>query len=382
MADGGERRLGIAPRRVERQSDESSECMHGSPIRDAAMTAGASTPAADGETIAHGGDIEAERLRFPQAPEPWIDLSTGINPYAYPFDPPTAETWQKLPQASADAAARLAAARRYGTADAEAIVAAPGSQALIQIVPRLIDAVDVAVIGPTYAEHVAAWARCGHRVRTVRSLADIGDARAVVVVNPDNPTGRIVAADELCRVAGRLAQRRGLLVVDEAFADFSAPGVSIVPRLPPATVVLRSFGKAYGLAGLRLGFAVAHAEHAKRLRRELGPWAVSGPALDIGAAALRNAQWIEEMRAELAQDCRRIDALLAAHGFSAVGGTELFRLVAHPRAGDIADALAGDGIHVRRFAENASWLRFGLPGSPSAWQRLEASMQRATASPG
>ena len=341
------------------------------------MTAGASTPAADGEAIVHGGDIDAVRRMFPQAPEPWIDLSTGINPYAYPFDLPSAEAWQRLPQTSADAAARLAAAQRYGAADPVTIVAAPGSQALIQIVPRLIEATDVAVIGPTYAEHAAAWGRWGHRVRTVRSLADIGDTRAVVVVNPDNPTGRIVAPDELSRLADGLAQRRGLLVVDEAFADFAAADVSIVPRLPPATVVLRSFGKAYGLAGARLGFAVAHAELAKRLRLELGPWAVSGPALDIGAAALRDTQWIEAMRERLTQDCRRIDVLLATHGLAAVGGTHLFRLVAHARAGDIADALAGDGIHVRRFIEQPNWLRFGLAGSPAAWERLEASLQRA-----
>ena len=286
------------------------------------MTAGASTPAADGEAIVHGGDIDAVRRRFPQAPEPWIDLSTGINPYAYPFALPSAEAWQRLPQASADAGVRLAAAQRYGAADPESIVAAPGSQALIQIVPRLIETVDVAVIGPTYAEHAAAWARCGHRVRTVSSLADIGDARAVVVVNPDNPTGRVIAADDLANLAVSLAQRGGLLVVDEAFADFAAAGVSIVPRLPPATVVLRSFGKAYGLAGVRLGFAVAQAEQAKRLRLELGPWAVSGPALAIGAQALRDTPWIEATRERLTQDCGRIDALLAAHGFAAAGGTE------------------------------------------------------------
>lgn len=343
------------------------------------MTAGASTPAAGSETIVHGGDVDAARRRFPQAPEPWIDLSTGINPYACPFELPSAELWQRLPQASAEAAVRLAAAERYG-ADAETLVAAPGSQALIQIVPRLIGAADVAVVGPTYAEHAAAWARCGHRVRTVGSLADAGEARAVVIVNPDNPTGRIVAADDLQRVADRLARRGGLLIVDEAFADFAAPGVSIVPRLPPATVVLRSFGKAYGLAGVRLGFAVAPAEHAEHLRLELGPWAVSGPALAIGAAALRDTQWLAETRARLRQDGQRLDALLAAHGFAAIGGTELFRLLAHPHAAAIADALAVDGIHVRRFIENAGWLRFGLPGSSAAWQRIEASLQRASAS--
>ncbi len=153
------------------------------------------------ETIVHGGDLDAARARYPSAPEPWIDLSTGINPHAYPFAPPANEAWQRLPQASGRAGLRQAAARRYGAADAGMLVAAPGSQALIQIVPRLIEDADVAVLGPTYAEHAAAWTRCGHRVREVAALTDVGEARVVVVVNPNNPTGRIVDAGDLRRVA-------------------------------------------------------------------------------------------------------------------------------------------------------------------------------------
>jgi cobalamin biosynthesis protein CobC len=329
------------------------------------------------ETIAHGGDLDTARARFPSAPEPWIDLSTGINPHAYPFAPPPAEAWQRLPQASAERAVLEAAATRYGAADVGMLVAAPGSQALIQIVPRLIEDADVAVLGPTYAEHAAAWARCGHRVREFATLTDVGEARVVVVVNPNNPTGRIVANDDLRGVAERLAQRGGLLVVDEAFADFAARGVSLIPQLPPATVVLRSFGKAYGLAGVRLGFAAAHADIAHRIRAALGPWAVSGPALSIGAAALADTQWLEQVRGTLAGDCQRLDALLTAFGSTLEGGTHLFRLVSHPHARDIADALGRDGILVRRFATHPQWLRFGLPNSNEAWHRLELSMRNS-----
>ena len=329
------------------------------------------------ETIVHGGDLDAARARFPSAPEPWIDLSTGINPHAYPVAPPLAETWQRLPLASGDLALRQAAAKRYGAADAGMLVAAPGSQALIQIVPRLIADADDAVLGPTYAEHAAAWARCGHRVREVATLADVGGACVVVVVNPNNPTGRIIDADDLRRVAEGLAQRGGLLVVDEAFADFAAPSVSLIPELPPATVVLRSFGKAYGLAGVRLGFAVAHAHIAHRIRDALGPWAVSGPALSIGAQALADTQWLEEAHGTLARDCRRLHALLAAYGAKLEGGTHLFRLVSHPQAHDMANALGRDGILVRRFATHPQWLRFGIPNSNEAWHRLELSMRNS-----
>jgi cobalamin biosynthetic protein CobC len=329
------------------------------------------------ETIAHGGDLDAARARFPSAPEPWIDLSTGINPHAYPFAPPPAEAWQRLPQASAERAVLEAAAKRYGAADVGILVAAPGSQALIQIIPRLIEDADVAVLGPTYAEHAAAWGRCGHRVREVATLTDVGEARVVVVVNPNNPTGRIVAADDLRSAAEVLAQRGGLLVVDEAFADFAAPGVSLIPQLPAATVVLRSFGKAYGLAGVRLGFAVAHADIAHRIRAALGPWAVSGPALSIGAKALADTQWPDQTRQALARDCQRLDALLAACGSMLEGGTHLFRLASFPDARDIADALGRDGILVRRFAKHPQWLRFGIPNSSEAWHRLELSMRNS-----
>ena len=76
------------------------------------------------------------------------------------------------------------------------------------------------------------------------------------------------------------------MLVDEAFIEAGDAAESVAPILPPRTVVLRSFGKIYGLAGIRLGFAVAAADVAARLRAELGPWAVSGPAIALGIAAL------------------------------------------------------------------------------------------------
>ncbi len=326
------------------------------------------------ERIQHGGNLDVVRARFPQAPEPWIDLSTGINPIPFAYRPPLPDAWNRLPSRLDETALLEAAARRYGVTDVETIAAAPGTQALIQLLPRLVAPTRVMVLGPTYDEHEACWRRQGHDVRIVRGLDEVGDARVLIVVNPNNPTGRLVGTDELRRIAETLADRDGMLVVDEAFVDLFSPEASMCRSLPPATVVLRSFGKVYGLAGLRLGFAVAHPPVAQRIRAELGPWAVSGPALTIGTQALLDDQWLDAARVRLLADGERLDAVLAAAGCEVLGGAPLFRLVGHRRAASLADRLGAHGIHVRTFAREPAWLRFGLPRSAPEWGRLEQAL--------
>lgn len=341
------------------------------------------------EPITHGGDLDAARARFPEAPEPWIDLSTGINPHPYPLPALDAGTWARLPQTTEEEHLRNVAARRYKAANPEMIVSAPGTQALIQILPRLAPPQSrVAIVSPTYAEHAAAWRRDGHDVVEVPDIAAAGAANVVVVVNPNNPTGHVTSQAQLHDLARALESsgRKGLLIVDEAFADVLPAGMSVVPNLPPATVVLRSFGKMYGLAGVRLGFAITHERMATRLRAALGPWAVAGPALAIGAAALADDRWLSDTLRQLGADSRRLDCLLTRTGCEIVGGTSLFRLVAYPSAPAIADTLGRHGIHVRRFSYAPTWLRFGLPGTEEAWQRLDrafceyADMGKAEAS--
>jgi cobalamin biosynthetic protein CobC len=329
------------------------------------------------EPVPHGGDLDVARAQFPEAPEPWIDLSTGINPEPYPVPELDLAAWSRLPQPSQDLALRRAAAHRYGADEIALVVPAPGTQSLIQLIPRLVGQSRVAILGPTYAEHAAAWRREGHDVVDVRDIGTTAGASVVVVVNPNNPTGRVVPAGELRACAAALHRQGGLLVVDEAFADVMPRGVSIVPALPRATIVLRSFGKTYGLAGLRLGFAIAHEQTAARLRDHLGPWCVSVPAMTIGIAALSDDGWLEASIARLESKCRRLDGLLETCGCSIVGGTPLFRLASHASASRVADALGRHGIHVRRFAEHPTWLRLGLPGSEQAWHRLEHALRAA-----
>ncbi|WP_333793842.1 threonine-phosphate decarboxylase CobD [Hyphomicrobium sp.] len=336
----------------------------------------------DQEPIGHGGDLDAARARFPAAPEPWIDLSTGINPHPYPLPALDTDTWARLPQMGEEEHLRTVAARRYGAAHPEMVVSAPGTQALIQILPRLAPPQSrVAIVSPTYAEHAVAWHSGGHDVVEVPDIASVGAANVVVIVNPNNPTGHITSEARLRELARTLeaGQREGLLVVDEAFADALPAGTSVVPSLPPATVVLRSFGKMYGLAGVRLGFAITHARLAANLRKALGPWAVAGPALAIGAAALADEHWLTDMLQRLAADSRRLDSLLIRTGCDLVGGTPLFRLAAHPAAPAMADTLGRNGILVRRFSYAPTWLRFGLPGPEEAWQRLDRALCEWTA---
>ena len=327
--------------------------------------------------IPHGGGLIAAARRFPDAPRPWLDLSTGINPVAYPLPPIPAEAFTRLPEPEEVDALEAAAALAYGVADPAAVVAAPGTQALIHLLPRLRPPGAVSVLSPTYAEHRAAWALAGHAVREVASLQEaalgsLGET-ALVVVRPNNPDGRVEDAASMLALADRLAGTGALLVVDEAFADLEA--CSLAPALPrPGLLILRSFGKTYGLAGLRLGFALACPSLATQLRLALGPWAVSGPAIWAGQHALLDESWAAATATRLAGDAHRLDGILARAGCRIVGGTRLFRLVEHTDAVALADRLGRAGILVRRFPEAPNWLRFGLPGPAVAWSRLQTAI--------
>jgi cobalamin biosynthesis protein CobC len=329
--------------------------------------------------LPHGGRLGEARARFPGAPEPWLDLSTGINPHAYPLPdlPPAAFT--RLPEPEEQAALEGLAGTAYGAADAAMVVAAPGTQALISLLPRLFPASDVAVLGPTYNEHAAAWRAAGVAVRDVAEFDALAGGGTAVLCNPNNPDGRRHPPGPLLALADRMQTRGGLLVVDEAFADlepaWAGEPLALARHLPhPALVVLRSFGKTYGLAGLRLGFALAAPERAAVIRAALGPWAVSGPALVAGQAALADGAWRAAMAERLAADVARLDALLAEAGLRVLGGTRLFRLAESGRAPAWFERLGRAGILVRAFPDQPTRLRFGLPGTEADWARLRAAL--------
>jgi cobalamin biosynthetic protein CobC len=322
--------------------------------------------------IQHGGDLGAARLMFPGAPEPFIDLSTGINPYPYPIPPLAPDLFTRLPDVAALDRLAAIAAQHYGAPSAAHVVPAPGTQILLSMVAAQVPPGRAAVLGPTYAEHVRAAARAGHRVEEVGDVARLHGVDLAIAVNPNNPDGRMASREALLACAAAVP---GLLVLDEAFMDVGPADQSLAPDVDGGNiVVLRSFGKFFGLAGLRLGFALASPAIAARLRAGLGPWAVAGPALAIGATALQDRSWAATTRGRLARSALRLDEILRGGGLDVAGGTSLFRLVHTPAAHALFQHLGRAGILVRRFADQPTWLRFGLPAREPDWQRLAAAL--------
>jgi len=323
----------------------------------------------------HGGALDVARRLAPHAPEPWIDLSTAVNPHPYPRPKLEGEVWSRLPTAQALLKLEAAAAFRYGVTIGT-VVAGPGSQGLIQALSRMAPRGDVGVLEPTYGGHAEAFAAVGAAVSELKSLEAMVDFDVAVVVNPNSPDGRVISRLDLLKLHARLARRRKMLIVDEAFADFDAAGESLAPILPASgAVVLRSFGKSFGLPGLRLGFAIASEDIAIALRAAIGPWPVSGPAIAIGAKGLADIDWVERMRARLGEDAARLDTLLEENGWRVLGGTRLFRLAAREDAGAVFRRLLGAGILARPFVRAPAHLRFGIPGREADWRRLAAALK-------
>lgn len=322
--------------------------------------------------IEHGGNLLGAAERYGIALEQWLDLSTGISPYGYPAGMLGAEVWRRLPSESPDF--RKAAASYYGS---DRCLAIAGSQAAIQMLPRLIPARSVALVHPTYGEHEKRWRASGAAVeRLAEDAVENAAAHDVIILcNPNNPTGRLRCPEALLELRERQAARGAWLVVDEAFID-TEPQLSLAPHAGTAgLVVLRSVGKFFGLAGARVGFLFAPRGLLEKAQEETGPWSVSGPALAVAAKALSDVAYHNRSRTLLKVASARLREILEKKGYEIAGATDFFAWVKHPKARDIQDRLARNGILVRAFDDPPS-LRFGLAGSDEAWNRLESALAR------
>ena len=327
--------------------------------------------------LEHGGRLLAAARRHGIAPAAWLDLSTGIAPYGYPVPAIPPELWQRLPEDEDDLSA--IACRYYG---ARKVLALPGSQAAIQLLPRLRPPGVVAVLEPSYAEYAAAWSAAGHAVRPCAvdalPLAAI-TANVVVIGNPNNPTGSCFSRRALLDMARQLEARQGWLIVDEAFADADNGGDSLADIAGTGVagniVVLRSIGKFFGLAGARVGFAIACDSILTPLAESIGPWALAHPSRFAARAALADADWQSAQRARLQRDGARLHELLAASGLGTSTGTALFRYQARDDALELHEFFARQGILLRYFARPAA-VRFGLPATEAGWQRLAATLDQ------
>ena len=316
----------------------------------------------------HGGNLEQARATY--GGDDWIDLSTGINRVPYPVPALSAQAFSALPTRPAMAGLLRAARKAYGTA--APMVALSGAQAVIQLVPLLRPKGLARVVGPTYNEHAATLRACGWQVEEVATLDALQGADIAVVVNPNNPDGRHWSRSALLELIGKV----GLLVVDESFAD-PMPEQSLSDVAGRAgLLVLRSFGKFYGLAGLRLGFALGALGDIARLQELSGPWPVSGPAIEVASLALQDTAWAKATTLRLEGEAAQMDAICTKMGWQALGGTPLFRLYATPDAAQAQADLARAHIWSRIFPYSKTWIRLGLPGGQGEWARMAALTPR------
>lgn len=322
----------------------------------------------------HGGRLAEATARFGMGKAPWIDLSTGINPHGWPGADGLSVDWQALPDTGALAELEAAAAACFGT-HPDHLCALPGTEIGLRMLGDLLPGPAIHT-QPSYRTH-------GDMIPGSRAVAwgDLTGAEgaSIILANPNNPDGRITPPATLLGWLDARhsngAGRASWLVVDEAFAD-ADPQSSLAAHVRDGErlIVFRSFGKFFGLAGLRLGFVLGPRALIAQYRQRLGSWPLSTAALTIGTAAYRDAEWIATMRIALREAAEALDAVLARRGFRAIGGCPLFRLIETTDAAALFERLAQAAILTRPFDYDPRWLRLGLPADRAALDRLDAAL--------
>lgn len=321
----------------------------------------------------HGGRLREAMAAHPDAPRPWFDLSTGINPEPWPGPRAPADALTRLPDPRALADLEAVAARAFGVADPGRVVAVAGAEAALRLLPGLIGGGAVALLAPIYGGHLEAWATASPTLVEALDHPEVQRADVLVLVNPNNPDGRRIARETLATLAAERSDRGLWTVVDESFGEV-APELGVADLEIDRLVVLRSFGKFYGLPGARLGFVIGNNPFVDNVRVFLGDWPVSADALALGLGAYADAAWRTSARTRLAAQTAQVDAVLAEAGLTVVGGCDLFRLVKTPDAHGLFQRLCGQGVLTRPFADRPDLLRIGLP-SAKDFNCLRRSLQ-------
>ena len=314
--------------------------------------------------LRHGGDL-ATVVKLYHIPKGlWLDLSTGIAPVGYPVPALPAEVWRRLPVRNGSF---FEAAQSYYQADA--LRAVGGSQQAIQALPqyrRQLKKESGVVWVPLqgYKEHQNAWLTAGFTIKHYVKLPHTSELSAqdvVVIINPNNPTGAVQPLDSISKLHERLVELDGWLIVDEAFGDAVSGFDSTVPlTCDKHCFVLRSMGKFFGLAGLRIGFVIAHEQHLALLDNFIGPWPVNGPALFIAEEALKDTRWQQKQQTALKQTSVYLHDLLKENLAVETVGTNLFRTAYLQDAKALHHHLCSYGIYTRLTDEKDA-IRFGLP---------------------
>lgn len=334
-------------------------------------------------SILHGGDLGAVMRANPDVQLPWIDLSTGLNPVPYPWQERVSskaltQAAAMLPQEKQTEACKNVWTQYLNTKAPEEWLLIAGSQVLINLLPQLLPEHSVIIPEPSYGEHERVWHRRdrhpGLMPRELFSEHKIANKQVIILTSPNNPDGYIWSPELILALAEELVSKDGYLLLDEAFADV-AMGTSLAANtLPESLILLRSFGKFFGLAGLRLGLARIPCRLRQKTQALLGPWAVNGPAALIAEHALCDTSWIHETRERLAISAALLRAVIENAGGRCVGGTDLFVLSEFDDAPAVASKLNSKGIHIRSFEKYPNWLRFGQPADEISFERLKEAL--------
>jgi cobalamin biosynthetic protein CobC len=337
-------------------------------------------------TLIHGGQLNKMAELYQIAIEKWLDLSTGISPTSYPIPEIPQTIWQQLPQSSE---ALLNAARNYY--GCEHIFATSGSQAIIARLPHLfklniqenITKIDVWLPNIGYKEHEKSWLNAGFNIKQYQQLPsqkELTQHAIVVVINPNNPTGELYNQQTLQSLLITLESMSGWLIIDEAFMDVISPSQSIIHLTDNKHLfVLRSVGKFFGLAGIRIGFLSAHPDWLELLNQLSSPWEVNGPAQFITEQALTNNSWQLTQKNELKTLARNLENLLIKTFVKPLNnkinpdihitGCDLFKILIHPQATELYQKFCCQGLYVRLCDEEHA-LRFGIPNQKQ-YKKLE-----------
>ncbi len=314
----------------------------------------------------HGGNIKVLAESAGVKAKDLLDFSANINPLGPPqwLRPLINSQIESLIHYPDPACSELtgAIAHHYQVNEEEVLIG-NGSTELIYQIPRALGNRQALVPIPSYRDYVQAAEQSGMTVEKIvlreeddfRPDLALLEARLknddlVILAQPNNPTGITVEAKALRRMAQR--HPSSWFVIDEAFADFIEGLDSLTRDRPSNVIVLRSFTKFFAIPGLRLGWALADPEIAKKVRAVLPPWSVNTLAQKVGEAALSDRTYAEQTRAlvkKLREDFRL--TLESLPGLKVYPGESNFLLIRinhkNLSASQLASQLLTQGIAIR-----------------------------------
>ena len=307
--------------------------------------------------MVHSGDIDKAIRVYGGAERNWIDLSTGINPESYPIPKLLNTDWRNLPTQSE--IEKLESIIQLEFKTSSNVLLTPGSQIAISLLPTILKKQEVGILEPTYSDYRESFENAGYKVCSCKKFKELFDAKIAIIVNPNNPDGKSYNLEKLIH----LSEKVEMLILDESFIEASK-AESIIAYINEKTnniIVVKSFGKFFGLAGLRLGFVISGKSIILKLKRIFSSWPVSKVSIKIATKAIRDKKWINNTQLKLLKNVNELDKILKPFNFNLIGGTNLFRLYSTPNSILSQKLLAKFFIWSRIFAYSKKWLRLGIP---------------------